>query len=1363
MDSVASFAPKLMDHDCDIRYMAVSDLNTFLEKCEKGTCKVNTFMKSVADQKTVFDGLINLARVEKEGTVQEQVQRCFYYLCKNADIARDRCTDAINRLLGLIKDEAKSAEEAACNRREVASVALRESLKGISEVPASQDAAATFAPELFGIVRDNSCAADARVKSCECFTVIVQSSPKYVAANPNLVNDLFLLLAASTANSLSLFRKRLVTCIVSLSSQLSDETFSSFVKLLCEKLSEAASASTTPFGTASSIVQIIGAVAATPNGNRITNNLEDFITRFVILCKEPTNASMEDSDGFDDSNNEALDELRSLVFQSIEVLLGKCSPATLIPLLPPVLQLISKFISYNPNMFGEEEDDDDDDDSKMSDAPAGESDGAGGDGEPSMGADDEEDGFDDDFGSDFDDDDVNDSSWKIRRDAIRCFVALSSALIQSPVQFVESSKLVFSSLLKRLNDRDDSVLLEAISAVSSVVGSCSAVVKNYNSVKTKSIVEALNVLFSSALAFAAKVSRKLTKVLGEEKTSVKVRTCCVQLATALVAFDKEAYEKIQSDASKDYHKKFVQNILTVWSSVNKALSSSENCSTSSVSSGIPSDPAAATLKVESLRFFQAFLDASSAAVSSRQQSLESIPTVSKCMADPYVHSASEALRVVPFVMAALKKDGNVCAEDAAAVDSLAAAVVTKSGKLGNSNLELEVKECAINAVVSIVTVGGAVVPAATLKDKCLPVIMTSLQTESTRALGVKALNEIASSATKIDISSIAGSAVDMLTLLIRDSMNKQMRQSALAATATVFKHEAGSKSVSEAQIVNLMNEICTLISSEDLYVSHLVVDVAASALACSNTANVKKSFAERFMTPINKLISSQPVQGATLSSLVSCFDMCGKTGVFSAPLKIVEGFTGLVGGAGITKQIISSIAVICGAYINGIGDESTKKDCVKQLVALCKKPFSEENQSSQSFAMLTIGNVGRDCDLADMQKVIMGEIAEPAFAKGSDDVRSAAAFMLGSVTAGSISAYIKAIEDWAKGAQDTMQYYVLATLREFATKLVETNNTAGSAQVCSKVAEIVKALIHKEDEGKRNIAATCLGKLCALTPATVCPVVLAMASDASNKESRTIAAGAIRVMYSSVIGGKTCAAWQCENKPVIVRFIYDNARVLFGLISDAEVQVRHALLLTLNYLLHQNSSELIPDDVFSVLAPAVLHETEIRKELIEIVEYGPLKVRQDHGIEARKATYECLSALLDAYPDALKVEDVLAHVGKGMVDEYDVNLLAIQICCKIASSPLSSIALPPFVDSSLSASIDAIMFPQGNLKKKTPDELEHMEEAKRKVMRLVVLLKNIPGMSAAAPNFTKFVNTRIITAPALSAMMKEAEEAETSK
>jgi len=145
---------------------------------------------------------------------------------------------------------------------------------------------------------------------------------------------------------------------------------------------------------------------------------------------------------------------------------------------------------------------------------------------------------------------------------------------------------------------------------------------------------------------------------------------------------------------------------------------------------------------------------------------------------------------------------------------------------------------------------------------------------------------------------------------------------------------------------------------------------------------------------------------------------------------------------------------------------------------------------------------------------------------------------------------------------------------------------------------------------------------------------------------------------------------------------------------------------------------------------------------------------QDQGIEARKAAFECLSALLDSYPNVLGLEDVLKHVGNGLKDDYDVKLLAIQICCKLASSPLTNSSLLPHIDNTLTAALESVLFPAP--KKGEEEEASHREDEKKKAMRIVVLLKRIPGIFSVdtTVNFAKLVNSRLD-----NVLMKEADEA----
>jgi len=444
--------------------------------------------------------------------------------------------------------------------------------------------------------------------------------------------------------------------------------------------------------------------------------------------------------------------------------------------------------------------------------------------------------------------------------------------------------------------------------------------------------------------------------------------------------------------------------------------------------------------------------------------------------------------------------------------------------------------------------------------------------------------------------------------------------------------------------------------------------------------------------------------------------------------------------------------------VKGITDDKGKQACVQQLVDAAKKPFTPEKQAIQTFGMLTVGNIGCDLDLSMFKNAILNDIAIPAFTSGSDEIRTSAKFMLGSVTNGSIASYIPAIDSWAQKASEGDQYYVLATLQEFATRLVESNNRNSAEHEGETIVGIVKSLIREEDEGKRNVAWDCLGKLSALAPSKICPAIITMASDKS-KELRTIAAGAVRVMYSHLVGNKISASWQTDNYPVITRFIFDNAAVLFGLLKDDEVQVRRQILLTTNYLLRQKSTALIPDELLkSVVAPSILRETEIRPELIIEIQIGPHKDIQDNGLESRKAAYGCLSTLLEAYPDVLGIEDVLSHLAKGFKDNYDIVLAAIQICIKLVNSSFTCMNMIQHVDKELIPAVDGILFPTAASKKPSADELERLADEKKNVMYLVALMKNIPGIFTLSPAFGTLVNTRIVSDSILSAMLKECEQ-----
>jgi cullin-associated NEDD8-dissociated protein 1 len=121
--------------------------------------------------------------------------------------------------------------------------------------------------------------------------------------------------------------------------------------------------------------------------------------------------------------------------------------------------------------------------------------------------------------------------------------------------------------------------------------------------------------------------------------------------------------------------------------------------------------------------------------------------------------------------------------------------------------------------------------------------------------------------------------------------------------------------------------------------------------------------------------------------------------------------------------------------------------------------------------------------------------------------------------------------------------------------------------------------------------------------------------------------------------------------------------VLAGL-SDPEVEVRRAALLTLNYAAHNKANLVRP--VLSEHLNALYAETLVKKELIKVIDLGPFKHKVDEGLENRKAAFECLYTLLDTSIDKLDIPALIKHLVEGLQDIHDIQLLCHLMLVRLA-------------------------------------------------------------------------------------------------
>jgi cullin-associated NEDD8-dissociated protein 1 len=194
------------------------------------------------------------------------------------------------------------------------------------------------------------------------------------------------------------------------------------------------------------------------------------------------------------------------------------------------------------------------------------------------------------------------------------------------------------------------------------------------------------------------------------------------------------------------------------------------------------------------------------------------------------------------------------------------------------------------------------------------------------------------------------------------------------------------------------------------------------------------------------------------------------------------------------------------------------------------------------------------------------------------------------------------------------------------------------------------------------------------------------------------------------------------------------------LLSDPDVNVRRAALLTLNYVSH-HKPELVRD-ILPRFMPAVLTETKIRPDLIREVDLGPFKHKVDDGVDCRKAAYETLYTLLDTALDRVDIPALLSHVPGGMNDHYDIKLLTHMMLARLAAvaglpvlENLDSLLVDPIRETVMAKAKDSAV----------KQEVERNDELVRSALRAVAAISKIPNVETAAPKFRDFMRQVVLT------------------
>lgn len=867
-----------------------------------------------------------------------------------------------------------------------------------------------------------------------------------------------------------------------------------------------------------------------------------------------------------------------------------------------------------------------------------------------------------------DDDDI---SWKIRRASAKCLHAVISTRHDMVVDFYT---YISPALIARFKEREENVKVDIFNAYIALLKQTRG--GNLGS----GIADQQNPIHLLMLQVPA-IVKSLHRQLREK--SIKTRQGCFSLLSELI--------NVLPGCLRDHTESLFPGIL--YSLGDKNSNS--------------------TMKIDTLIFLSTMIRTHPPQIFHPHIHIL-LPTVITCVVDSFYKISSEALAVLTLMVKVLRPLDSM--DEFQFVPYIPIIYENTYNKLNTADIDQEVKERAITCMGTIISTFGDCMQEQ-LKT-VLPLLVDRLRNEITRLTCVKALTEIASSKFHINLAALLPEAVPILASFLRKNQ-RTLKLQTLHLLDTLVRNYGENIGTEAINIV--LNEVTPLINESDLHISQLTLSLLTS---------LTKSY-QAFLPVIPQLIlpetlvlvKSPLLQGTALQSVLEFFQALVGSGFpgldyftlvnqLNAPIYMVN-HQGEQLHPPLHKQAYHSIAK-CIASISIIDHKRSLK-AVRHFI----RDIEEHSHSPciQMFALLTIGEIGKNVDLSSIPE--LKELLISAFSSPSEEVKSAASFALGSISVGNLNEYLPflltEIEKKQKG-----QYLLLHSLKEIIScQSINDRMIQSLAPFLDVIWELLLKHCECPEEGTRNVVAECLGKLTLMNPEVLLPRLETFLRHPS-PWARSTAVTAMKFTIS-------------DQKQAIDPLLRSSIGKFLHTLKDSDMNVRRVALVAFNSAAH-NKPSLIRDLLEEVL-PQLYEETKVKKEFIREVEMGPFKHTVDDGLDIRKAAFECMYTLLDSCLDKIDIFEFLNHVEDGLRDHYDIKMLTYLMLVRL------SVLCPSAVLNRLDRLIEPlkatceIKVQQNAIKQ----EFEKQDELKRSALRASLALTSIPDADKN-PAVSDFLN-----------------------
>jgi len=889
--------------------------------------------------------------------------------------------------------------------------------------------------------------------------------------------------------------------------------------------------------------------------------------------------------------------------------------------------------------------------------------------------DDEEEDMDDNDGdAEYSDDD--DVSWKVRRAAAK---VLSAIIVSRPHRLAALVPEIAPELISRFKEREENVKMDVFATFNELLVQVGA------GRQPDLGADAMAVDGDAVSPAAAALLHEVPRLIKAISRQLKART----VKTRIAAFH----------------------------TLRQLTSSLPGCLATHAAALVPGvekafkDAASNNLRIEALSFMQLALSSHAPCVF-QPHVAHLLPIVLTLVNDRYYKITAEALRVCTGFVKVLRPYPP--AEDFAFRPLVPPLFSTVKGRLTAQDQDQEVKECAI------VCMGTAICH---LGDACsselastLAIILERLRNEITRVTAVKTFAALATASIDSGLTSpLAGGSGTVLQAVVAElasflrKSNRPLRQASLSALDTIMSTHG--KHLTQSDYDAVLDEMPSLVVEGDMHIAHLALALATTVVN-TNAAAVVPKLAEKVQPKALALLQSALLQGQPLRSLLNYFGALVAHG--TPPLDFVSLTTQLLAltssPCALSKHSFEAISQAVAACCTAAPQPAQR---AAMVAAFVRQLEPNEPAPKRVFALLCLGEIGAKNDLSSVDGLVDALMA--AFAANSEEVKNAASFALGNIAAGNLPHYLPHLLREVNSS--THEYLMLYAIKDMVS--------SGEAQLGAYAEQMLPCLFafsEREEEGVRNVAAECLGKLAAVAPAVVLPAIEARL-DHPNPSARSVAVNAVRVLISE--GGGAAASSASINKFLLA-------------LGDTDLKVRRGALLALNCVA-RNRPQAIRESLPQLL-PMLYNETKVKQELVHQVDLGPFKHKVDDGLELRKAAFECMDTLLDTCADSLQLPLFISHLADGLKDEHDIKMLCHSVLYKLASGGANAVVVVGTLDElvePLRVTVNAKL--KDNAVKQ---QIERHDELVRSAMRAIRALEKMPDAETNL-KFDEFVRSAL--------------------